>query len=410
MSEAEVIERIDGEAREVHGFRGDPTWMFPRLAVKCDEIARNKEKANEYLDEPDVLEKKIKLLAELIRSSKNCIAYTGAGISTAAGMKDWASKAGAASVVRDPTSKTGGFQVKNTMDYEPTLTHAALGHMWKAGHLKYWIQQNHDGLSQKAGLPQMYINEIHGAWFDPSNPPVKMWESCRHDLSEAVDKWAAKTDLCIAAGTSLSGLNADRCAVSVGRRSKSKGKEKDENIGLVIITLQKTQVDKTGCLRIFAKVDDVFGPLAAELGLNLNEEISPSLEMKNEVEDVFQVQIGPDGYPLPDGQTATLDLRKGSYFKLTVGDFEGCYGIVGNKTKQGHYRMLVLGNLNEKTETEGKMFPRTLGKWWIRGAMIGQGVVEGGKFPVVSIVEAEVPEESRRKLFNEATERHLLEN
>ena len=33
--------------------------------------------------------------------------------------------------------------------------------------------QNHDGLPQKAGVPQEMVNEIHGSWFDPSNPVVK---------------------------------------------------------------------------------------------------------------------------------------------------------------------------------------------------------------------------------------------
>lgn len=37
----------------------------------------------------------------------------------------------------------------------------------RAGYLKHWVQQNHDGLPQKAGYPQEHINEIHGAWFDP---------------------------------------------------------------------------------------------------------------------------------------------------------------------------------------------------------------------------------------------------
>jgi NAD-dependent SIR2 family protein deacetylase len=41
------------------------------------------------------------------------------------------------------------------------------------GRLKRWIQQNHDGLPQKAGLPQSAINEIHGAWYDVTNPVVK---------------------------------------------------------------------------------------------------------------------------------------------------------------------------------------------------------------------------------------------
>jgi NAD-dependent SIR2 family protein deacetylase len=40
-----------------------------------------------------VISEKIKLLADLIRKSHNCVAYTGAGISRASGIADYASKA-----------------------------------------------------------------------------------------------------------------------------------------------------------------------------------------------------------------------------------------------------------------------------------------------------------------------------
>ena len=44
------------------------------------------------------------------------------------------------------------------------------------------MQQNHDGLPQKAGYPQQHLNEIHGAWFDPTNPVVPMSGTLREDL------------------------------------------------------------------------------------------------------------------------------------------------------------------------------------------------------------------------------------
>ena len=47
-------------------------------------------KAHEYCDEPDVLLAKVKLLASLIRQSAQFATYTGAGISTASGIDDYA--------------------------------------------------------------------------------------------------------------------------------------------------------------------------------------------------------------------------------------------------------------------------------------------------------------------------------
>ena len=38
---------------------------------------------------------------------------------------------------------------------EPTAAHRATVALHRAGHLKRWFQQNHDGLPQKAGLPQV---------------------------------------------------------------------------------------------------------------------------------------------------------------------------------------------------------------------------------------------------------------
>ena len=50
-------------------------------------------KSHEFNDTPITLQKKVHVLAQLIRQSKCPIAYTGAGISTAAGIDDYATKA-----------------------------------------------------------------------------------------------------------------------------------------------------------------------------------------------------------------------------------------------------------------------------------------------------------------------------
>merc|ERR1711871_1615293 len=99
---------------------------------------------------------------------------------------------------------------------KPTQAHHVLVALHDGGYLKRWFQQNHDGLPQKAGLDPTAINEIHGAWYDPTNPVVPMNASLRRDLMDDLHHWKEKTDLCLAIGTSLSGMNADRLAWSVG--------------------------------------------------------------------------------------------------------------------------------------------------------------------------------------------------
>ena len=45
-------------------------------------------------------------------------------------------------------------------------------HCTLAGYVHSWIQLTSDGLAQKAGCPQALVNDIHGSWFDPSNPVI----------------------------------------------------------------------------------------------------------------------------------------------------------------------------------------------------------------------------------------------
>mmetsp|Transcript_168148 Transcript_168148/g.535085 ORF Transcript_168148/g.535085 Transcript_168148/m.535085 type:complete len:86 (+) Transcript_168148:411-668(+) len=75
-----------------------------------------------------------------------------------------------------------------------------------AGLLHHWINQNHDSLPQKAGFPQHALNEIHGGLHDPANPIVPYQGNLRDDLYNWMQQWQRDADLCLALGTSLSGL------------------------------------------------------------------------------------------------------------------------------------------------------------------------------------------------------------
>lgn len=94
--------------------------------------------AHEYEEDEDVFDKKMDLLCALINGSRNMIAYTGAGISTSSGIKDYASvsfesgsRVSIDAVSNDPYSAT------------PSTAHKCLTAMYYTGHLKWWCQQNH---------------------------------------------------------------------------------------------------------------------------------------------------------------------------------------------------------------------------------------------------------------------------
>lgn len=126
-----------------------------------------------YTDNPAVMERKVELLAEMMRMSHKTVIYSGAGISVAAGIGQAARGKGA----------TKG---RNYAAAEPTATHRASAVLARAGLLHGWVQQNHDGLPQKAGVAQELVNEVHGSWFDPSNPVVKYSGSLQPDCFQAM--------------------------------------------------------------------------------------------------------------------------------------------------------------------------------------------------------------------------------
>jgi hypothetical protein len=57
----------------------------------ADTALKTEEEKKEYFDEPEVLENKCEILAQMILSSQHFVAFTGAGISTACGIPDYRS-------------------------------------------------------------------------------------------------------------------------------------------------------------------------------------------------------------------------------------------------------------------------------------------------------------------------------
>jgi len=153
----------------------------------------------------------------------------------------------------------------NPLLLPPTYSHHALVALERKGHLKYWVQQNHDGLAQKAGFPFSRLNEIHGSWFDKSNPVVQMDGILRKDLLHQMLIWREATDLVLAMGTSLSGMNADSCASESANRFREGLGE-----GLVIVSIQRTPMDEVSTLRIYARTDDVMRQLAVAMKMFVN--------------------------------------------------------------------------------------------------------------------------------------------
>jgi len=394
-----LVRRLENKnGRTTHGFRGDSNWQAPRMTKYCVHEARPgyaSTLAHEYEEEPEVLQAKVAVLADLIRSSKDCILYTGAGLSTAAGIGDYATLDGHGQRVKPENRFLSPMRAK------PTYAHIALTEMCRRTMVKHWIQQNHDGLPQRAGAPQSIVNEIHGAWHDPSNPVVPMSGELRGDLFEQMLLWIERADLTISLGTSMCGMNSDRVFTTVAERAKSNFKKgtirhttsgNAAPLGGVIVGIQCTQHDDLAALRIFARIDRVMELLAVELELGLPAigDVSPAslptLQVPAKLRrgpsgDEFAVLYDTRGRLSTDESRSWLNLAEGATVKLVSGPYKGDTGTVVERSSNGDYKIQFEHILSKKTGVR-KPFMRTLGWWWIDAAVTGSVPT----IPVVNVI------------------------
>jgi hypothetical protein len=262
---------------------------------------------------------------------------------------------------------------------QPTLAHRVLVGMHKAGKLKHWVQQNHDGLPQKAGFPQDDINEIHGAWYDPSNPVVPMDGTLRRDLIERLLQWEESVDLCIALGTSMVGMNADRMAVTPAEKAR---KGRAGFYGTVIVSLQQTQYDSLSSLRIFATIDKVMDMLAVELALDIPR--APAHRPWSEAPVLKDLPYSSDGSKC-ESACLTLDFHVGAKYRVVdQPDWDReAHGNVCEVVESADVRMREghISFLFGKTGAKRSVV-RVLGRWWLDAA--SEGKLE--RLPVVPCV------------------------
>ena len=122
---------------------------------------------------------KIEKLESMIKECNNIVAFTGAGVSTASGLKDFRSKDG---LYNEDNEYPAEYLLSsecfymhpdlfydyykknfNCLKYEPNDTHKLLKVLEDKSKLKAVITQNIDGLHTKAGSKTVY--EVHGTVF-----------------------------------------------------------------------------------------------------------------------------------------------------------------------------------------------------------------------------------------------------
>ncbi|KAI1214184.1 NAD-dependent deacetylase sirtuin-7 [Annulohypoxylon truncatum] len=250
--------------------------------------------AEERQEAPEAVDKKAEALAKLIRRSKHLIVFTGAGISTSAGIPDFRGPKGVWTLRAQGKQVTGAV---NTLQAIPTPTHMALVELQNRGLLKYLISQNCDGLHRKSGILPDRISELHGnnnreyckdcgTEYLRDFRAVASYEKTVHDhrtgrkcarcegaLLDSIINFgealpaeplqlardhAEKADVCLVLGSSLTVTPANEIPETVGRRKGTK---------LAICNLQETPIDGLADLRVHSKADELMVRVMAKLDI-----------------------------------------------------------------------------------------------------------------------------------------------
>eukprot|EP00397_Hematodinium_sp_SG-2012_P044537 GEMP01049770.1.p1 GENE.GEMP01049770.1~~GEMP01049770.1.p1 ORF type:complete len:384 (+),score=90.00 GEMP01049770.1:124-1275(+) len=273
--------------------------------------ARSKKDTKEFFDDPSELAIKVAHFAHALKTAKFAIAFTGAGISTSAGIPDFrsgmntklATGPGAWELKAHRAARPMKCQVvQNTLSGRPTYSHMALHALLDANLIKGVISQNVDGLHLRSGIPRDKLAELHG------NTNLERCKACKkeylrdtrvrvanavhshetgrtcavngcngrlvdtivnfgEDLPEKefdrAQDWVNDADLCLVLGSSLTVTPAADLPEDVG-------KKKTDGSALYIVNLQKTPLDVLAT-RINGITDDVMRAVMAELQLPVPE-------------------------------------------------------------------------------------------------------------------------------------------
>jgi mono-ADP-ribosyltransferase sirtuin 6 len=258
----------------------------------------------ELEESPSLLHDKVKQLAELIRTARKCVLFTGAGISTNSGIPDFRGPNGVwTKEIRGVSMKDEEKTPEIFNRARPSYTHHAIVSLVQMGLVHHVISQNVDGLHLRSGLGITQLSELHGnicmeicelcdtQYFreiDIGGMGLNLtgnictstecngklrdfsidWDtSLPEDIFQHARKMIREADLCICIGTSL----RIRPAGQMPARIIEPNKIRPYKGHLSIINLQKTHLDAKCAIRIFHDCDIVFRMLCSELAIFVDD-------------------------------------------------------------------------------------------------------------------------------------------
>jgi len=374
----------------------------------------------EFFDPEDILDQKVDKFVEMLKSSNHFIAFTGAGISTSAGVPDFRSgvntvlPTGPGCWEKLATKRKSDKKIVKTsvLKAMPTKCHMALVQLERKGFLKYLVSQNVDGLHRRSEFEVNKLAELHGNTnleicakckkkymrdfrcrtsvnvFDHKTTRKCDNPACKGELYDSIINFgeslpkeelhesfahAKVADLCLAMGSSLRVTPAADIPELVGERMKN----------LVIVNLQKTPLDKVASLRVNAFCDVFIEKVMKKMDLEIPEFIlTRRLSVKrttiNKKEGILFRGIDIDNCPYTIYRSITVDYnnkpiklkKEPLFFHDPFINFEKLESFLvdlefqENYGEQNFQMEIFLQSLKEETEIKYLLeYSPRLGQW-----------------------------------------------
>ena len=275
---------------------------IPYKLTKDDVLKQYDLEKLEYNEPLSTLIPKIKEIAKLLKSSKHCVVFTGAGISTSANIPDFRGPKGV--WTKEDKKEKINYDV-NFNDIKPTYCHYALTELARRSYIKFLITTNMDGLHWRSGFPEHMLEELHGSAYTehcpychkhfrrqnevergaPDHSTEDKCDFCNNKLMDTIVNFndsyrnpieatvvefhSNEADLVIVLGSSCFVQPAATYPEKVVLSEKSNIMKKSNKEGkLVLVNLQATPLDEYCSVRCFCKTDLFAKELMKELGIN----------------------------------------------------------------------------------------------------------------------------------------------